>query len=276
MLNIYYGDMEGAIYNTSVYFDNTYLNSWLDDKMAADIIRSIDEGEILSAYAVDTEALGVIPVTKISGGTKTLLLIRNDHTRVFNASTCGDNCAKWILEIAKATEDDITINLHHVMDFGSGEFDIRILNTGDIVHNMVDLLPIAVNALKDGVADEKHTSEEKRYTVAEAAKNMHEAYLKCKFAFEPRLSLINDQVSFDNEEEEFFYRTVSDFFIQRRQRDVTKHQSYGKKDGIFADVSVDEKEDSHWQTFLDGLNGFSDDFMEDGRYGNVKCENRRE
>jgi len=150
MLNIYFGDLDGAIYNTSVYFDNTYLNSWLDDEMAAAMIKSIDKGTILSAYAVDTEALGVIPVTKISGGTKTLLLIRNNHTKVFNASTCGDNCAKWILAIAKASEKDITINLHHIMDFGTGRFDIRILNTGDIVHSMAELVPVAGRLLEGG------------------------------------------------------------------------------------------------------------------------------
>ena len=31
------------------------------------------------------------------------------------ASTCGDNCARFILELAKAK--DVTINLCHIMDF---------------------------------------------------------------------------------------------------------------------------------------------------------------
>ena len=29
MLNVYFGNMEGAVYNTSVYFDNTYLDNSL-------------------------------------------------------------------------------------------------------------------------------------------------------------------------------------------------------------------------------------------------------
>ena len=60
---------------------------------------------------------------------------------VFNASTCGDNCAPWILKIAKTR--DVTINLHHIMDFGDGEFEIEILNCGKIVHNMAELAMIA-------------------------------------------------------------------------------------------------------------------------------------
>ena len=31
MLSIYYGEMNEAIYNTSVYFKNTFRNEWLED-----------------------------------------------------------------------------------------------------------------------------------------------------------------------------------------------------------------------------------------------------
>lgn len=66
--------------------------------------KSVDKAVVLSPNAVDSKALGVIPVTKISGGLKTLLLLRHDDTKIFNASTCGDNCAKWILRIAKESK----------------------------------------------------------------------------------------------------------------------------------------------------------------------------
>ena len=57
-----------------------------------------------------------------------------------NASTCGDNCAKWILEIGKI---DVTINLRHMMSFGKDtNFDIEIQNGGEIVHSMRELLPL--------------------------------------------------------------------------------------------------------------------------------------
>ncbi len=61
--------------------------------------------------------------------------------KVFNASACGDNCAGWLLKIGEM--QDVTINLRHLMDFGEGEFLIKILNTGQMVHNMRELLPIA-------------------------------------------------------------------------------------------------------------------------------------
>ena len=124
------------VYNTSMYFDNTYLDNWLTDDLSVKMIKSVDKAVVLSPNAVDSKALGVIPVTKISGGLKTLLLLRHDDTKIFNASTCGDNCAKWILRIAKESKKDIVINLRHVMDFGDKPFEIKILNNGKTVHNI--------------------------------------------------------------------------------------------------------------------------------------------
>lgn len=72
---------------------------------------------------------------------KTLILMKNERSKIFNASTCGDDCAKWILKLAET--DDLTINLRHLMDFGEGAFDIRILNTDKIVHSMRELVPVA-------------------------------------------------------------------------------------------------------------------------------------
>ena len=92
----------------------------------------IDEKTIASPI------FGNMSPKKLSGGTKTLLLIDNDSKKVFNASTCGDNCAKWILKIAQKRK--VVINLRHLMDFGKGEFKIKVLNTGKIVKNMSELV----------------------------------------------------------------------------------------------------------------------------------------
>lgn len=140
MLKIQYGNMPQAIYNTSVYFNNSYLDNWITNPLAKKIINDIEKGKVLSPQAIDTKALGVIPVTQISGGTKTLLLMLNEPSKVYNASTCGNNCAKYILEIAKQLNQDLIINLHHLMDFGNGKFEIQILNSGIIVHDMKELV----------------------------------------------------------------------------------------------------------------------------------------
>ncbi|MBP1565977.1 MAG: DUF4869 domain-containing protein [Oscillospiraceae bacterium] len=141
MLNIFFGEIPeerfpNYVYNTSMYFDNTYLDSWLEDDFSKRMIKSVDKATVLSVNAVDSKALGVIPVTKISGRLKTLLLLQHDHTQIYNVSNCGDNCAKWILKIAKKNDKDIIINLRHIMDFGDKPFEIRIMNNDIVVHNM--------------------------------------------------------------------------------------------------------------------------------------------
>ena len=67
----------------------------------------------------------------------------DDTGKIFNASSCGDNCAKWIVEIGK--RKDLTINLHHVLDFSSAdEFDALMLNTGRIVHGYAEYVDEAL------------------------------------------------------------------------------------------------------------------------------------
>lgn len=147
MLNIFFGDMPEAIYDTASYFNNTYLDKWLEDDFTKKMIQAVDKAKVLSPQAIESKALGIIPVTSLSGGTKTLLLIYHDAQKVFNASTCGNNCAKWILEIADRRKEDITINLHHLMDFDWGRksryFNIRIVNNGEIIHSMSELVLVA-------------------------------------------------------------------------------------------------------------------------------------
>lgn len=140
MLNIYFGDMPEAIYNTEVYFKNTYQDQWLCDDFAKRVIKGVDKSEVLDTHLIKSPVLGLIPPIMLSGGTKTLLLIKNKPDMVFNASTCGDNCAKYILEIAR--QQDITINLRHIMRFGT-HFKVRVLNEDVIVDNMEQLVLIA-------------------------------------------------------------------------------------------------------------------------------------
>ena len=148
MLNIIYGDVKNSIYNTNVYFKNSYEPEWLDAELAKKMIKDIDDSEVLSGECINSPVLGQIPPERLSGGVKTLLLILNEPDRIFNASTCGDNCAKWILEIGRIK--DVTINLRHMMSFGKAtKFEIKVQNGGETVHSMKELVPIANKYLNE-------------------------------------------------------------------------------------------------------------------------------
>ena len=137
MLKIFCGDMPKAIYNTAIYFKNKYKERWLLDPLAQEMIKSIDKSTVINGKMIDSPFLGLIPPTRLSGGVKTLILIQNEPKTVFNASTCCDKCAKWLLTLAK--DRDITINLNHLMDFGK-DFEIYIINENKMVNNMLDFV----------------------------------------------------------------------------------------------------------------------------------------
>ncbi len=140
MLKIAFGKIENSIYHPPTYFDNVYMDEWITDPFTVEMIKDIDKSEVLSAHAISSPFLGSISTRDLSGGVKTLILMKFDESgKVFNASACGDNCAKWIYEISKTK--DLTINLHHVMDFSKCEnFEALIMNINKEVHSYDEYL----------------------------------------------------------------------------------------------------------------------------------------
>ena len=142
MLSIYLGQMEEAIYYPPAYFNNTYDDEWITDPLTVEMIKDVDKSEVIGPHLIESPVLGPISVKDISGGVKTLILMAfDDSGRIFNASACGNNCAKWILEIGK--RKDLTINLRHIMNFGKGPFEIKILNNGEMVHDLDRFIAVA-------------------------------------------------------------------------------------------------------------------------------------
>ncbi len=140
MLKIIFGEAAGAVYHPPTYFDNRYEDEWITDPLSVKMIKDIDNSDVISAHLIQSPVLGAIPVRDISGGVKTLILMAFDKSgKIFNASACGDNCARWIAELGR--QKDLTINLHHVMDFSEvAEFEALIMNTGKTVHSYEEYL----------------------------------------------------------------------------------------------------------------------------------------
>ncbi len=145
MLKIYFGEMENVLHNVETYFKNQMEESWLEDSFAKEVIADVDKSELVSSHCIISPVLGQIPPVSLSGGTKALLLMKNQNERIVNASNCGDNCAKWILKLGQM--QDLTINLNHVIDFGKGAFEAEILNDNTTVHSMKELVLKAVEYL---------------------------------------------------------------------------------------------------------------------------------
>ena len=118
MLKIIFGEVENSVYHPPTYFDNQYEDEWITDPLSVAMIKDIDKSDVVGTHLIQ------------SG-------------RIVNASSCGDNCAKWIVELGK--KKDLTINLHHVMDFSSvPEFEAVMLKNNVVVHSYGEYLEEAI------------------------------------------------------------------------------------------------------------------------------------
>ena len=150
MLKIHFGEIDSKnyIFNPDSFFDNTYEDEWITESLSVEMIRDVDKSEVIGPRVIDSPFLGSIPTERLSGGVKTLILMSKDQDHIFNASACGDNCAKWILQIANDLDQqgqDLHIRLGYLMNFGDEEFDIEIENVGIIVHNNAKLAEVVLD-----------------------------------------------------------------------------------------------------------------------------------
>ena len=60
MLKIILGNMDDVVYNTSVYFKNTYKEEWLTDDFSKEMIKDVDKSTVVSSRIIDSPVLGAI------------------------------------------------------------------------------------------------------------------------------------------------------------------------------------------------------------------------
>ena len=148
MLRVWFGDKANSIYNTSVFFKNQYKDDWITDDFARQVIEDVDRSKVIDANIIKSPVLGNISPLQLSGGAKALILMKHYPGKIFNASNCGDNCAKWLLKLGE--EQNFTVVFYHVMNFGKGSFDIRVLNNRKlIVHDMQEFLDAGAKYLRE-------------------------------------------------------------------------------------------------------------------------------
>lgn len=127
------------VHSASLIFDAEYEPEWLEEPLVREMVKAIDKSEVISGELIQSPVLGPIPPTSLSGGLKTLILASHDDTRMYNLTSCGDNCAEWIMKLAK--DKDITMRLGHYMNFENLEdFEVEILNTGVVVTDYFSFL----------------------------------------------------------------------------------------------------------------------------------------
>ena len=155
LLKIYFGSHPEEIYNTDLYFKNSYKEEWILDDFVKRMIKEIDNSEVIAANVIKNDILGNFPPIFLSGGVKTLILMYFQPKMIFNISNCGDNCIPFLFEIAKKREEsvksnkDITVCLHHCMDFQDG-MKVKVINDNKrkIVTDPMEFLLLANEYLR--------------------------------------------------------------------------------------------------------------------------------
>ena len=131
MLKIIFGEDERALYGP-VWFKYNYEIEWFQDPLVQEMIIDVDKSRYIAGEYIESEVLGPISPLNLSGGVKTLISIYKNPELIFDATSCGENCARWIIEIGK--RNDVTINLKYLMRLKEFEpFEILIENDGEFV-----------------------------------------------------------------------------------------------------------------------------------------------
>ena len=54
MLNIFYGDMKEAVYNTAAYFKYDYEDDWITDSFVKEMVKDVEQSIVLDSGVIDS------------------------------------------------------------------------------------------------------------------------------------------------------------------------------------------------------------------------------
>ena len=142
MLHIQFGEMENSNYGPD-WFKANYDPQWFKEPFIQQMIKDVDSSEYIDGLMINSPVLGPIPPERLSGGVQTLIMIYEKPQLIFDATSCGGNCAKWLLEIGR--KKDVTVNLNYLMKFEFiPDFRVFINNENREITNIDDYITTAV------------------------------------------------------------------------------------------------------------------------------------
>ena len=68
--------MDNVLHNVETFFNNQYQYSWLEDDYVKELIKDVDKSIVQSPECIMSPVLRQIPPTRLSGGTKAVILMR--------------------------------------------------------------------------------------------------------------------------------------------------------------------------------------------------------
>lgn len=131
MLKLYLGPArKGTEDRTKATFHALFNPEWMEDELVKNMVLDVDKSIVQSPYCIMSPVLGQIPPDMLSGGVKFLILMLKTDLRL-DLSKCGENCAKWVIEIAK--HKDVEADLNYFMPLDPNGDEVYIVNDESIV-----------------------------------------------------------------------------------------------------------------------------------------------
>lgn len=135
MLKVWLGFDWDANRNPDMYFNNTYQEEWLDNELVKQMVKDIDNSEIVSRHCVNSPIFGQIAPEHLSGGVRGLILWLFDDEYYPDMIIFGENCCKWIAKIAKLRDIHGSLSGDDLWFEGVEEIDGIIENNGKEFHS---------------------------------------------------------------------------------------------------------------------------------------------
>lgn len=107
---------EPNCWNTVAQFKRYYDENWFNDSWNVEVVKDIDNSNMIVPGVFRSPVLGNINHLQISGGAKCLILLNEMPECIMSLSSMGHNCAEKLYELTLRKE----IHLFHdgyVMDF---------------------------------------------------------------------------------------------------------------------------------------------------------------
>lgn len=116
MLFIYTKQPDNPIEAIDSWFRRNKQNAWFNDPFVKEIILGIDKSVAVEDDYIKSPVFGTIGADRLSTGCKAVITMYVQSDRPVWATSCGNNCAKYIVEVSK--KKDVSIWLAHHMNFG--------------------------------------------------------------------------------------------------------------------------------------------------------------
>jgi hypothetical protein len=118
------------------YFDGHKEKDWFNRQDVKEVIKGVDNTIAVKDEYLESPVFGGMSPDRLSGGCKALILMLVTDKMIY-ATKCGDNCAKYIIEISKTK--DLHICLHNCMRF-MRDFDAIFEDTGEEIHTFKEFV----------------------------------------------------------------------------------------------------------------------------------------